>query len=537
MWEHFSLAPIRLAFMTVLSLTFSILFWISLKRIRISEANAAASDETDYKEFLDSLGVGIVLFETLDRVFFVNREAARLLQSDMHSCFEKLDSNERDLFARELEATKTEKKSFELEFQISGENGERQCLMCFVGSIKELQDGIPRYVAVIQDVTLRRVAEKKVKTTQDFFHSIIQSLPNMVFVKDAKDLKFVLFNRAGEELLGYQTQDLIGKSDYSFFPREQAEYFTNKDRAVLASGKKADIQEEIIDTKFGKRFLKTKKIAMLDENGSPAYLLGISEDITEQKKAQDLIEQQQQALWVTSRFKALGEMAGSIAHEINNPLAIIDGYTNLLTQSYKDMGLQDSRINNALTRITLTVDRIKDIITGLRILSRDGTQDPFEPASIRSIVESTLSLCQTRFQVSKVDLQISQIPEDLVIDCRPVQIGQVLMNLLNNAIYAAKNASEKWVRLEVKDDGTHVTISCLDSGAGIPVDIRDKIVNPFFTTKPVGQGTGLGLSISKTIVDSHHGKFELDTRCQYTKFDVVLPKKQKGTRVLSEDAA
>jgi PAS domain S-box-containing protein len=108
----------------------------------------------------------------------------------------------------------------------------------------------------------------------------------MVFVKDAADLRFVRFNRAGENLLGYPREKLIGKNDFDFFPREQAEFFTSRDRAVLHGNSVVDIPEEFIETRLqGTRILHTRKIPILDTDGNPEYLLGISEDITERKKA------------------------------------------------------------------------------------------------------------------------------------------------------------------------------------------------------------------------------------------------------------
>src|SRR6185503_18831750 len=101
--------------------------------------------------------------------------------------------------------------------------------------------------------------------------------------KDAESLRFVRFNRAGEELLGFPRDQLIGKNDYDFFPKDEADFFTAKDREVLREAKLVDIPEEPIETKSGRRLLHTRKVTITDEHGTPRYLLGISEDITEQK--------------------------------------------------------------------------------------------------------------------------------------------------------------------------------------------------------------------------------------------------------------
>ena len=126
------------------------------------------------------------------------------------------------------------------------------------------------------------------KQRELFLTAIIENIPNMIFVKDAEDLRFVRFNKAGEELLGFDRQDLIGKNDYDFFPKEEADFFTEKDRTVLIEGSLLDIPEEPIMTKYkGQRILHTKKIPLLGPNGEAEYLLGISEDITEIKQVEE----------------------------------------------------------------------------------------------------------------------------------------------------------------------------------------------------------------------------------------------------------
>ena len=146
--------------------------------------------------------------------------------------------------------------------------------------------------AIARDITDRKRSEQELRRSQAFIASVVEHLPNMIFVKDAKDLRFVQFNRAGEELLGYSRGELIGKCDYDFFPREEADFFTQKDRDVLESGRLVDIPEEPIQTKHqGIRSLHTKKIPLYDETGQPQYLLGISEDITERKKAEHILEE------------------------------------------------------------------------------------------------------------------------------------------------------------------------------------------------------------------------------------------------------
>jgi PAS domain S-box-containing protein len=132
-----------------------------------------------------------------------------------------------------------------------------------------------------------RLSEERFRLTETFLDSMLENIPIMVFVKDATHLKFVQFNRAGEKLLGYDRKDLLGKGDVDFFPKEQADFFIEKDRAVLLGNEIVDIPEEEIETKSGIRILHTRKIPIFDRYGKPEYLLGISEDITDWKRTQE----------------------------------------------------------------------------------------------------------------------------------------------------------------------------------------------------------------------------------------------------------
>jgi PAS domain S-box-containing protein len=137
-----------------------------------------------------------------------------------------------------------------------------------------------------------RHAEERLESYEAFLNAILENIPDMIFVKDAKDLRFVRFNKAGEELLGYSKGDLYGKNDYEFFSKDEADFFVQKDREVLKSKKLLDIAEEKILTRYnGERILHTKKIPIMNKNGEPQYLLGISQDITDRKKAEYALRQ------------------------------------------------------------------------------------------------------------------------------------------------------------------------------------------------------------------------------------------------------
>lgn len=173
-------------------------------------------------------------------------------------------------------------------------------------------------------IEISQSTSEELQQSQIFLDSVIENIPNMIFVKDAKNLRFVRFNRAGEELLGYSRAELIGKNDYDFFSKEQADFFTEKDRAVLRGCKMVDIPEEAISTKNGIRYLHTKKIPLADQDGKIRYLLGISEDITEKKIAEEqklkLIEEKvarTEAEKSAAQLRFLSQASGALSESLD----------------------------------------------------------------------------------------------------------------------------------------------------------------------------------------------------------------------------
>lgn len=170
-------------------------------------------------------------------------------------------------------------------------------------------------------------AEKELRQTNTFLDSIIENIPNMIFMKDAEELKFVRFNRSGEDLVGYKREELLGKNDYAFFPKEEADFFIQQDRNALAGRTTIEIAEESIHTKQkGVRILHTKKIPVLDHDGKPVYLLGISEDITEKIRSEQQLRELSMAM-----EHALDGIARLDANEkflsVNKSYAAMMGYT------------------------------------------------------------------------------------------------------------------------------------------------------------------------------------------------------------------
>lgn len=239
------------------------------------------------------------------------------------------------------------------------------------------------------------------------------------------------------------------------------------------------------------------------------------------------LEQKQRAMIQSHKMAALGHMAAGIAHEVNNPLAIIQGKAEMLSHLAKRGSIEIEKIQNTSEIIQSTVSRIVKIIRGLRVFARSGEQDPFTIARVVDVLDDALELCREKFRHMSIELTVGKFPEELSVQCRPHQISQVLLNLLNNSYDAVRDSSERWIKIDVVDLGEHVEFSVVDSGAGLPQIVRDQVFEPFFTTKEVGKGIGLGLSISQGLVEEHGGIIRIDPFHRNTRFVFQIPKSHK----------
>jgi signal transduction histidine kinase len=237
------------------------------------------------------------------------------------------------------------------------------------------------------------------------------------------------------------------------------------------------------------------------------------------------IEKGKMQLIQSSKMAALGEMASGIAHEINNPVAIIVGLSERSLRKIEKEPIPKEKLIETFQRIQETALRITQIIRGLRSFSRSAENDPFVLESLNKIIHDTVSLFREKISAHQIEMQILDF-QDIYVSCRPAQLQQVLLNLIGNSIDAISDLEEKWIKITVDTqiDPHFYLINIIDSGKGIEASIVDKLMQPFFTTKEVGKGTGLGLSISKGVIEDHRGRLDYVPGKPNTTFTIFIPK-------------
>jgi PAS domain S-box-containing protein len=371
---------------------------------------------------------------------------------------------------------------------------------------------------------------EQLRKTTSFLDAVIDNLPGMLFVKSFPDSRFVLFNRAGEELLGYARTEYLGKSDYDFFPKEEADHFVARDRAVLSSGEIQVTPEEPIHTRDkGARLLRTIKVPLKDIRGKAEYLLGYSEDITERKA----IEQQlRQAL----KMEAVGQLTGGVAHDFNNLLGVIIGNLDIAAE----IAAADPTLRETVQEALNAALRGAELTRRLLAFSR---KQPLQPA----VVDLNQGLPQIagmlrRTLGEQVAVELHPGPDLWPVKVDPAQLDEAILNLAINARDAMPKGGT--VSIETQNvrldrdyaaanpdagEGEHVQLTISDTGEGMSADVVERCFEPFFTTKGIEKGTGLGLSMVYGFVKQSGGHIKIYSEIGHgTTVKIYLPRNDGG---------
>jgi PAS domain S-box-containing protein len=365
------------------------------------------------------------------------------------------------------------------------------------------------YSKVTRDITEKKETENRIKNTNSFLDAILENIPNMVFVKEAKELRFVRFNKAGEVLLGHDRKDLIGKNDYDFFPKEQADFFTAKDREALQNNDVTDIPEESIETADGPKWLHTKKIPLMGNDGKPAYLLGISEDITRKKINEDKIkklntELQNSITQLESSNNELEAFTYSVSHDLRAPLRAIHGYTAIIEKEYGDK--LEGEAKKMMASVMSNAIKMGQLIDDLLALSRMGKKElQKKETDLNKLVDQCIDELKRSVNFSKAKITVDPLPK---VNVDPALMYQVFFNLISNAVKYSSLKEEPVIEITSANDGEETILVVKDNGTGFDMRYYNKLFGVFQRLHDSSEfeGTGVGLALVKRIVTKHNGR-------------------------------
>ncbi|WP_141732740.1 ATP-binding protein [Oligoflexus tunisiensis] len=393
---------------------------------------------------------------------------------------------------------------------------------------RELNQGQQLSLATLAEHAIIKLEDELIKDELNLavvrLKTLIDNL-NTAIILESEFRSIAAINEKFYELFDIRIENVIGRNVFDLFCTIKSA-FKDPDafmRKVMEySLSEGTSQGYEIETR-NERYLEFSYTPIFVDNEARG-LLWIFKDITEKRESERLIEIHKAQLVMSSKMAALGEVAAGIAHEINNPLSIIQSIGYVLKHGSKDSLVRDTIVREAGDRIEQTTKRITRIIKGLLQFAREAEPEQKMNVMIRSVLDDTLSFVQERFQHHGIQLKVEDFDPTLQLHCSPTALSQILINLLSNAFDAAWPSTDKWVTIKVRDIGKVLEIEVSDSGQGIPFAIRDKIMQPFFTTKEVGKGSGLGLSISKGLAEKMGGRLFLSLETPYTSFVLELPK-------------
>ncbi len=502
---------------------------------KASEARAKAGEES-ISTTLYSIGDGVIATDAAARVANMNRAAEELTGVSMTEALGKrFDS----VFRIEHEEPGQEvvdpiahvlRDGATVELDpaaiLVARDGTRRPIADSAAPIKDATGAVTGAVLVFRDMTKTREDDRALHRAHAFLDSIVENIPDMIFVKDARDLSFVRFNRAGEELLGMKREELIGKTDFTFFPVEQARAFVEKDRETLRGKVVIDIPEEPLETSTGTRWLHTKKVPILSATGEPEYLLGISEDITDRRSAEHALREARDAAEAAN--SELEAFSHSVAHDLRAPLRSIDGFSQALLEDYE--GKLDQQGRDYLGRVRRAARRMAELIDDLLELSRVSRA---ELARDRVDVSALVGSVGGDAKASRAPDASFVVESGITAEADPHLLRIALENLLSNAFKFSSRRSDARVEFGKESENGVTVYFVRDNGVGFDPSHATKLFAPFqrYHRASDFEGTGIGLATVQRIVHRHGGRIWVEsTPGQGTTFRFTLEPRLRTRR-------
>ena len=513
---------------------------VALQRKRAEEALLNAAQE--WRTTFDTIGDAICLLDAEGKVVRCNKAMAGLLGKSFSEilgrpCHELVHGTSARVddcpFVRMKRSRRREGLVLEM--------GE-QWFDVAVDPLLDDADNVIGAVHIMADVTERRWAEAALRESESNYRTLVENLPQKVFLKDRHSV-YVSCNENYAQDLKIAPAEIVGKTDYDFYPEELAGKYRTDDRRIMKSGETEDIEEAYV--REGRRLcVHTVKTPVRNEQGNTVGVLGIFWDVTERRQAEEEKERLQAQLLQAQKMEAVGRLAGGIAHDFNNLMTIVTGYGELALKTLDE----DDPLRKDIEEMKRAGERAARLTRQLLAFSRKQVIQP-KVLDLNVVVAGTGKMLR-RLIGEDIDLVTILEARPGVVEADPGQLEQVIMNLAVNARDAMPEGGKLTIETrdtELDEDyargkldvepGSYVLLAMSDTGCGMDEETRSHVFEPFFTTKGEGKGTGLGLATTYGIVKQHNGHISVYSEPGHgTTVKVYLPRLEEAIEVTAPDA-
>ncbi|MBX2868651.1 MAG: PAS domain-containing protein [Acidiferrobacterales bacterium] len=496
-------------------------------------------------QLLDQAPIGVVSTNALGEILNINRRASTILgvrekEAPGLQLSEFFSKKDRPRLANQLMRSAVGQHfGMKPEVLQSQQSGSRVRYLETTVSRIVYRAGKRGYMVILQDVTAREIAELKRQHVEGYMRSLSSALEqaaDSVMITDAnRVLEFV--NPAFEKLTGYTKEEAIGKKTYFLRSGTQDSAFYGELWETIRNG---DVFRGVFVNrkKDGTVYHEEKTITPIRNNdGEITHFISTGHDITQRLESEAIARQRQEESAHAARLSTLGEMTSGIAHELSQPLCAITTYAQTCKRIINSDAVELDKLAYGLDQVVKQAQLAGNIFERLRTFSRKGGE-PKRLINILEVVDEAVSLMESELNRKKVSVEVVKEVDQALTTADPVQIEQVLLNLMRNGVDAMESGevSARRLTLTVKVTKQGIKVSVKDTGKGCDDETIDRLFEPFFTTKTSGLGIGLG--ISESIIHAHDGRLFLDQNTpQGATFSFVLPEQQEqaGDRTMEQE--
>jgi len=392
-----------------------------------------------------------------------------------------------------------------------------------LGRLGRAFDAMARQVSETQtrlreDIEQRVRVQRELEASDERLQQILNNSTAVIFARDAEG-RFLFVNREWERVFGMRSADVVGRLDRDVRGEALAQAYRRHNELVLQHNRTLEF-EETLQRPDGLHTYISIKFPLKDADGAAYGVCGIATDITERKRAEEALARERESSYQREKLAALGSLLAGVAHELNNPLSVVVARAVLLEEQ------GNPATQAAAVKIRSAAERCARIVRTFLATARQ--QPPKRgPVAINDVIAAALDLASYATRTSGIEVTLALAEDAPQIHADADQLHQVLLNLVINAQQSLQDQPPpRRLRIASRHDAAarQLQVTVADNGPGIPGDLRARVFEPYFTTKPTGVGTGVGLAVSQGIVEAHGGTLTLEPGCEHgATFVISLP--------------